>query len=77
MASTYTHTYASAGKKTITLELSDSQGLKDTETAEVTAVANVPPTADFTSTVSGRTVSVTSTSTDSDGRVSSYQWNFG
>lgn len=48
--------------------------------AAVTAVggpANVPPVANFTSSVSGLTVNFTDTSTDSDGTIVSRSWNFG
>ncbi len=40
-------------------------------------VANFPPTADFSYTTSGLTVSFTDKSTDSDGTISSRNWNFG
>ncbi len=39
--------------------------------------ANVPPVANFTSSVSGLTVNFTDTSTDSDGSIASRSWNFG
>ncbi len=49
--------------------------------AAVTAVmgsgANVPPVANFSSSVSGLTVQFTDTSTDSDGSIASRSWNFG
>ncbi|MGO1071350.1 S8 family serine peptidase [Lysobacter sp. CA199] len=38
---------------------------------------NNPPVANFTSSVSGLTVSFTDTSTDSDGTIASRSWNFG
>lgn len=38
---------------------------------------NNPPTANFTSSVSGLTVNFTDTSTDSDGTIASRSWNFG
>ncbi len=38
---------------------------------------NAPPTADFSSSVSGLTVDFTDGSTDSDGNVASWNWNFG
>ena len=38
---------------------------------------NAPPVANFTSTVSGLTVSFTDTSTDSNGTIASRSWNFG
>ena len=49
--------------------------------AAVSAVAggsaNVPPVANFTSSVSGLTVNFTDTSSDSDGSIASRSWNFG
>jgi bacterial leucyl aminopeptidase len=38
---------------------------------------NIPPTANFTSSVSGLTASFTDTSTDSDGSIAGRRWNFG
>ena len=38
---------------------------------------NTPPVANFTSTISGLTVSFTDTSTDSNGSIASRSWNFG
>jgi serine protease len=38
---------------------------------------NTPPVANFTSSVSGLTVSFTDTSSDSDGSIASRSWNFG
>jgi PKD repeat protein len=40
-------------------------------------VPNVAPTASFTQTVSNLTVNVTSTSTDSDGTIAGYTWQWG
>ncbi len=42
-----------------------------------TTAPNVPPVANFTSSVSGLTVNFTDTSTDSDGSIASRSWNFG
>ncbi|WP_083512697.1 M4 family metallopeptidase [Lysobacter gummosus] len=39
--------------------------------------SNTPPVANFTSSVSGLSVSFTDTSTDSDGSIASRSWNFG
>jgi vibriolysin len=38
---------------------------------------NIPPTADFTYTTDGLTVTFTDTSTDSDGTIVGWDWNFG
>ena len=74
---TYTHTYTTSGQKTVTLEVEDSLDLTDSVTLTVEPIANVAPISDFTFDVSGRTVTVTSVSTDSDGSINEYQWNFG
>jgi PKD repeat protein len=42
-----------------------------------TAPANQPPTADFGSTCNGLTCAFTSTSSDPDGSIASYEWTFG
>ncbi len=42
-----------------------------------TTAPNVPPVANFTSSVSGLTVNFTDTSTDSDGSIASRSWSFG
>ncbi len=45
--------------------------------AAAAPAANQPPTADFTSTTSGLTADFTSTSTDADGTIACYAWDFG
>ncbi len=78
---TASHTYAAAGDYTVTLTVTDNDGDTDTETATVTATdppPNQAPTAAFTHTEDFRTVSVNgSGSTDADGTIASYSWNFG
>ena len=72
------HTYASAGDKTVTLKVTDDDGATDTSTTTVTTVANTAPKAALTSTVSGLTVSFDgSGSADADGAVTAYAWSFG
>ena len=83
------HTYQKAGNYTVTLLVTDDTNLSDT-TATVIKVINddtpaptlIPPTASFTlNTTEGKaplTVNCNaSTSTDSDGNIVSYTWNFG
>ncbi len=74
------HTYAAAGPYTITLTVTDNRGGTNSTTKDVTvsAPANVPPVAAFTTSQSGLAVTVNgSTSSDSDGTVASYAWTFG
>ncbi|MCC6495671.1 MAG: PKD domain-containing protein [Propionibacteriaceae bacterium] len=72
------HTYATAGDYEVTLTVTDNQGAVGTLTKTVTAVANVKPVAAFTSNVNDLAVSFNATgSSDSDGTVASYSWDFG
>ena len=48
---TTSHTYAAAGTYTVQLTVTDGPGLTDSETHDVTVVANQPPTADFSTEV--------------------------
>ncbi|WP_374009470.1 PKD domain-containing protein [Leifsonia sp. LS-T14] len=76
---TVNHTYA-AGTYTVTLTVTDNKGATGTSTASVTATTppNAPPTASFTSSVNGLTASFNGTgSSDSDGTIASYAWDFG
>jgi PKD repeat protein len=77
---TATHSYAAAGTYTVTLTVTDNQGATGTTTQSVTVqkAPNVPPTASFALNSTGLAVSVDGTSSsDVDGTVASYAWNFG
>lgn len=75
------HTYAAAGTYSVVLTVTDDRNGTTSVTHSVTVAAaavNKLPTAAFTSTVTAWTVAVDgSASTDSDGSVSSYAWDFG
>jgi PKD repeat protein len=74
------HTYTSSGSYPITLTVTDNNGATNStaHTVTVTVPANQPPSAAFTSSVFGATVSLDGTSSsDPDGTVASYAWDFG
>ena len=72
------HTYASAGSYDVVLTVTDNEGGTGAVTHTVVAVANAKPVAAFTSSVNNLVVSFNgSGSSDSDGTVASYSWNFG
>ncbi|HET9648570.1 MAG TPA: LamG-like jellyroll fold domain-containing protein, partial [Microlunatus sp.] len=72
------HTFAAAGDQTVKLTVTDNQGATDSVTKTVTTVDNAKPTAAFTYDVNNLAVSFDgSGSSDSDGTVASYSWDFG
>lgn len=77
--STPAHSYAAAGDYTVTLYVSqvDGQGDTDVQVVTVTEPPNVAPVATFTSSVDFTEISFTDTSTDSDGTVDAWSWDFG
>lgn len=78
-SATTSHTYATAGDYVVKLTITDSSGNTDTKQSTVTTTAaNVAPTAAFTFAPSNLVVAFDgSTSSDSDGTIASYAWDFG
>ena len=76
-----TRTYASAGTYSVTLKVTDDKGGIDQHSVLVTVPAgappNAPPSASFTNTCTGLGCTFTDGSSDSDGTVTSWGWNFG
>ena len=75
---TATHTYATAGTKTITLTVTDMDGATGSTSKDVPVVANQKPVAVITEVVNYLKVDVSSAgSYDPDGTIASYAWDFG
>lgn len=73
---TATHTYAGAGQYTITLTVTDTIGQTGTASKTVNTFDSAP-TAAFTATVSGYTVSVDAAASSDDNGVVGYAWQWG
>ncbi|WP_082498515.1 LamG domain-containing protein [Plantibacter sp. Leaf314] len=80
VGATASHTYATAGSFTVTLTVTDNRGASATSTQQVATALppNQLPTAAFTQSKNLLTVSVdAATSTDTDGSITGYAWDFG
>lgn len=73
------HVYLNPGPYTVTLTVTDDDGLTDDYVNEVTALdpANELPVAGFTFIADGMDATFTDTSTDADGAVVRWEWDFG
>ncbi|MGY1741766.1 MULTISPECIES: PKD domain-containing protein [unclassified Blastococcus] len=76
---TASHTYSAPGTYTVVLTATDAGGATSTARQQVTVTrANQPPTAAFTATPAGLTVSVDAAgSADADGTVAAHAWDWG
>jgi len=80
-ANTHTYTvlksWSAAGSYELNVSVVDEQGRVGNHCTTVTIPVNVGPTASFTRVSTGLSVAFTNTSTDTDGTIVSYAWNFG
>jgi PKD repeat protein len=75
---TISRTYTTVGTFTVSMKVIDDKNAQATSSKTVTTVANSAPIASFNiASSSGYLVNVVSTSTDSDGTIAVYQWNWG
>jgi RNA polymerase sigma factor (sigma-70 family) len=75
---TAAHTYAGSGTYTVTLTASDGTRSRTVSRSVSVYAENEPPSAAFSTTLSGATVTVdASASADQDGTITGYQWDFG
>jgi len=74
-----THTFSAANTYQVTLTVTDADGATNSVTndVEVTTTANVAPTADFEFICNAEECTFTDQSSDTDGTIASYAWDFG
>ncbi len=73
------HAYAQAGTYNVQLTVTDNQGASHsvTKAVTVTAGSNTPPVANFSFVATQLSVQFTDGSSDSDGTIASWAWDFG
>jgi PKD repeat protein len=74
------HTYGSEGSYEVTLSIADDDGTVATATQTVTVTPpppNTAPTADFSEACTGLACTFADQSTDTDGSIASWSWDFG
>src|SRR5207247_9022653 len=72
------HTYSAGGSYTVTLTVTDNQGAQNSVTHPVApSQPNQPPTAAFTASCPTLTCSFTDQSSDPDGTIATWRWDFG
>ena len=83
---TATHSYSTVGPKTVTLTVTDNRGLASTPVSvnvNVGSSSDTPPTASFTTDLPGGSgvapliVNFTDTSTDAEGAIVAWDWDWG
>ena len=70
------HVFAVDGTYTVSLKVTDSQGLSHTSSQPV-SVEGLPPVASFTASCTYLSCSFTDTSTDEDSTITGWEWTFG
>ncbi|MCW4012597.1 MAG: PKD domain-containing protein, partial [Candidatus Bathyarchaeota archaeon] len=75
------HSFTSAGRKSVKLTVTDDENEKDTVTKIIQIVANVDPISDFSVSSEkekvGNEITFTEKSSDTDGHIISWLWDFG